>query len=67
MKRGAAQDEKVRKHHRLNGDVLGKLWKIVEDTTEQLSTHSTGWKLLFSNPVPTAEFSKFAGILSVAL
>jgi len=42
MKRGAAQDEKVRKHHRLNGDVLSKLWKIVEDTTEQLSTHSTG-------------------------
>ena len=26
-----------------------------------------GWKLTFSNPVVTAEFSKFAGILSAAL
>ena len=25
------------------------------------------WKLTFSNPVATAEFSKFAGILSAAL
>ena len=26
-----------------------------------------GWKLIFSSPVATAEFSKFAGILSTAL
>ena len=26
-----------------------------------------GWKLSFSSPVATAEFSKFAGILSAAL
>ena len=26
-----------------------------------------GWKLTFSSPVATAEFSKFAGILSAAL
>ena len=31
--------------------------------------HSLGleWKLIFSNPVATAEFSKFPGILSAAL
>ena len=27
----------------------------------------TGWQLTFSSPVATAEFSRFAGILSAAL
>ena len=38
-------------------------------TTVQKFEHSLGleWKLTFSSPVDTAEFSKFAGILSAAL
>ena len=41
------------------------------DTTEWVSLHFTSlgleWKLTFSNPGATAEFSKFVGILSAAL
>ena len=55
-----------------------RLWGRTElDTTEWLTLHliilwhclSLGleWKLTFCSPVATAEFSKFAGILSAAL
>ena len=49
--------------------LLGEISAIVEQFEHSLAylPLGLGCKLTFSSPVDTAEFSKFAGILSVAL